>query len=303
MATSGTIINSDEYLLKCGIIMMVIFLSKSFYDLLNLEYKDMQSGFKRASVEGYGTPQEISDRREQLVHNFFQKYFPFPYRIVKGNINDSYGKRSKSIDCIILNPAHPYTIDQNNKKASFIFADGVDFAIEVKGKMDSKREIERALDQIKSVKDLTRKSTGIISSKQQEDYLYKIPVMLIAESTYSNVEKLIDHIVEYYKKNRIKRIHQFDIILVDGNVILNSYKLNPYSPDFGIEFCNYGDFGLGLLLFLMTYYPQSHPKFNREIIKYYFGNILGLFNICESQNKILKEIENSDNVETVNEFV
>ena len=53
--------------------MMVIFLSKSFYDLLNLEYKDMQSGFKRASVEGYGTPQEISDRREQLVHNFFQK--------------------------------------------------------------------------------------------------------------------------------------------------------------------------------------------------------------------------------------
>ncbi len=74
----------------------------------------------------------MSDWREETVKSFLEKYFPFPHRIVKGNIIDTFGRRSDSIDCIVLSPAHPYTIDNISKKASVIFADGVDYAIEVK---------------------------------------------------------------------------------------------------------------------------------------------------------------------------
>ena len=64
---------------------------------------------------------------EEVVKRFLEKYFPFPFRIVKGNIIDSHGNRSNSIDCIVLGPSHPYTVDPVNGKASVILADGVDF--------------------------------------------------------------------------------------------------------------------------------------------------------------------------------
>ena len=98
-------------------------------ELLKIESTEITASFQKASLEGEGTPQEVADRREETVKSFFEKYFPFPYRIVKGNIIDTYGARSNSIDCIVLNPSHPYTIDPSNNKASIIFADGVDYAI------------------------------------------------------------------------------------------------------------------------------------------------------------------------------
>lgn len=91
-------------------------------ELLSIEAKEISDAFKKASLEGAGTPQEISDRRESAFKSFLEKYFPYPYRVVKGNICDSYGNTSQSIDCIVLNPCHPYTIDKTNKKASIIFS-------------------------------------------------------------------------------------------------------------------------------------------------------------------------------------
>ena len=108
-------------------------MNSDFIRLLELEYKELKLGLSKASIEGKGTPQEIADRREELFHSFFIKYFPFPFRITKGNIIDSYNNRSASIDCVILDPSHPYTIDAKNNKASVILADGVDYAIEIKG--------------------------------------------------------------------------------------------------------------------------------------------------------------------------
>ena len=92
-------------------------------EIMRYEQKELQIGFSKASLEGRSTPQEVADRREELIKAFFKKYFPFPNRVVKGNIIDSYGEESDSIDCIILNPAHPYTIDSKNSKASVIMAD------------------------------------------------------------------------------------------------------------------------------------------------------------------------------------
>lgn len=75
---------------------------------------------------------------------------------------------------------NPYTIDSKNKKASVIFADGVDYAIEIKGNLTDKDEIERALKQIESVKKLTRVRNGLIWDKDKNEYTYKIPTIIFA---------------------------------------------------------------------------------------------------------------------------
>ena len=53
-------------------------MNDEFIKLLELEYEELKLGLAKASVEGKGTPQEIADRREELFHSFFEKYFPFP---------------------------------------------------------------------------------------------------------------------------------------------------------------------------------------------------------------------------------
>jgi len=104
-------------------------------ELLKIELSEIHNGFMKASVEGKGTPQEVAERREQIVQRFFEKYYPFPFRITKGNIVDSFGNSSHSIDCVILDPSHPYTIDSANNRPSILFTVGVDFAIEIKGSL------------------------------------------------------------------------------------------------------------------------------------------------------------------------
>jgi hypothetical protein len=138
--------------------------SNDFLNLIAAESKEISHFFKKASIEGKGTPQEVSDRREVAVKRFIEKYFPFPYRVAKGNIIDSYGKRSNSIDCLILNPCHPYTVTNENKY-SIIFADGVDVAIEVKPDLKNINELERGLNQARSVKMLRRQKLGIFLAK------------------------------------------------------------------------------------------------------------------------------------------
>ena len=269
-------------------------MNDEFIKLLELEYQELKLGLSKASVEGKGTPQEIADRREEIFHSFFEKYFPFPYRITKGNIIDSYNKRSASIDCIILDPSHPHTIDIKNKKASVIFADGVDYAVEIKGALCDKDEIERALKQIKSVKELTRVRNGLIWEKDKNEYTYKIPTILYAEKTYSDIEKLIDTILNFYKDNKIKRIHQFDDIVAGDYTIINSCKGQiSFNDTRGIFFEKTDDKTLAVLLFLMANMPLVQPTYNENIYNIYLENILTNALYRDDWNKILEEIENN----------
>lgn len=228
-------------------------MNEEFIKLLELEYKELKLAFDKASIEGKGTPQEIADRREELFHTFFEKYFPFPYRITKGNIIDSHNNRSSSIDCIILDPSHPYTIDKKNNRASVILADGVDYAIEIKGKLTDKNEINRALNQIKSVKELTRVRNGIVFKENQNEYSYKIPTIIYAKETYSDIEKLIEDILSYYKENNIKRLYQFDVMIAGDYTIINSCKgIISCNNSRGLFIKKTGDKTLAVLLFLMA---------------------------------------------------
>lgn len=246
-------------------------------ELLKVEGKEISLSFAKASIEGKGTPQEIADRREVAFTKFLQKYFPFPYRLAKGNILDSFGKRSASIDCILLNPSHPYTIS-NDLKYSIILADGVDFAIEIKPHLNSDVEITRSLKQIQTVKELTRQKSGVLNfpTKITEEYevtTKKIPGIIFGTNTYKDLNLLLDRIVNYYEANRISRLFQFDLIVINNQcLILNSRKdsyiyLKEFSE--GIYILNYGDLTIPAFLMYLNLLPQSEIRMSNTVLEAY----------------------------------
>lgn len=255
-------------------------MNNKLLDLLKFDSDEIELSFEKASIEGKGTPQEISDRRESsVVSIFLSKYFPFPYRITKGNIIDSYGENSNSIDCLILSPSHPYTIDPKNNRASIIFADGVDFAIEIKPDLSNEKELFRSLDQIRSVKRLTRKRNGLITikdkpSKIKIDYSYKIPCVIFASKTYSDIRTLILKIVDYYIENDIPKLEQFDLIVVNKRCIIVNSNFDSYgyiTEQPGIVFLESGNLTLATWLLWMNYTTKSEPALSSNILTLYLS--------------------------------
>ena len=255
-------------------------MDEKIIDLLSIEADEIASSYRKASIEGLGTPQEIADRREECFRRFLTKYFPFPYRIVKGNIIDSHGNNSQSIDCVVINPSHPYTIDAKNERASIIFADGVDYAIEIKPDLSNKNEIERALKQIQSVKKLRRVKHGLIFenrySFEQIECARTVPALIVADKTYANVKTLIENIYKYYKENNVPPIEQFDLILINNSYLIynfrkNMYVTNDYSE--GIAYWEGKEKCLAAFLYEINNFPHCEPLMSESIIKLYLKSI------------------------------
>ena len=256
--------------------------------LLEIEAEKLANEYKQASIEGQGTSQEVADRREGYFIGFLQKYFPFPYRIVKGNIIDSYGNSSASIDCIVLSPSHPYTVDSKNDKASVIFADGVDFAIEIKPDLSNETEIIRGLMQIQSVKKLKRVRDGLLFkqkyTEKQKEVAKIIPSFIVADKTYKDIKLLLEKIVNYYVENKVPQIEQFDFILINNRaVIMNSRpEWYEYSSDNNGEnnhrrlmaFWEGGSKSLAWFLFEMNKFARSEPQLSENVMSIYLKDAL-----------------------------
>ena len=116
------------------------------FEILKAEGRKIVEEFNLASQQGEGTPQEVADFRENAIQDFVKRFFPQSYIVSKGKVTDLDGKQSNSIDCLILNPAHPHLIDSKGK-FRIIFADGCDAAIEVKPDLASTNELKRSLKQ------------------------------------------------------------------------------------------------------------------------------------------------------------
>lgn len=274
-------------------------MENKFMTLLKMEALEIANSFQIASVEGEGTSQEVADRREEIVADFLAKYFPFPYRIVKGNIVDSYGNRSNSIDCIVLNPSHPYTINTRNSKASIIFADGVDFAVEVKPDMANKKEIERGLEQIRSVKKLRRKRDGLLMhdkyTAEQIEEAKRIPTIIFADKTYAEIRTLVSNIVDYYVVNNIPKKEQFDLIVVNNRTILHNVKKEMpilcWDKE-GIVYCETKENTMAEFLFWLNRVPKSEPEIGQNIINIYLRNMQrDSFKYFQDLNDKLMKIE------------
>ena len=245
-------------------------------DLLEIESKELAVSFEKASVEGQGTPQEVSDRREIAVKKLLEKYFPFPFRIAKGNISDSHGNRSASIDCIVLNPDHPHTVS-DEEKFSAILADGVDFAIEVKPDLTKVDEINRALNQLKTVKSLTRVKDGLLLkskvSEEDQTTAKKIPSFVFSDKSYVDIRNLVEKIVEYYEKNSIKKEDQFDCIVINRRCLIFNSRKNSYfnlnEDSQGILIANLGIQTLAGFLLWLNKLPLSSPRMSPPVLEHY----------------------------------
>lgn len=251
-------------------------------ELLRVETKEIALSFEKASIEGEGTPQEVSDRREAAVHKFIGKYFPFPYRIVKGNIVDSFGGRSNSIDCIVISPSHPFTVDNESDKASFIFADGVDYAIEVKPDLSNDEEIKRGLKQVRSVKKLIRRRVGLASTDEAKERAKKIPTFIFSNKTYASIRTLVSNIVDYYVENNVPKQEQFDMIVLNNRAIIFNFgkKAKLQAKDFeGIQIVETGEDTLAVFLLFMNFIPKSEPEISENILQMYIkqSNVLSQY--------------------------
>lgn len=265
--------------------------------LLKIEAAEITTGFERASLEGKGTSQEISDRREERFKKFLSQYFPFPFRIVKGNVIDSYGERSNSIDCLVLSPSHPYTVNPSNDKASIIMADGVDYAIEIKPDLASPVELGRGLKQIQSIKKLRRVRTGLIGETNRDkiEYAKQIPGIIFAEKTYVDIYTLISNIVDYYVENAVPKNEQFDLIVINHRAIIFNFKENSYVASGKFEGIGYSEIGentIAVFLLLMNRMPKSEPEISKNIMKIYLDDqMISAFKQYEELNVRLRGIE------------
>ena len=193
------------------------------YQLLREDALELESKFRRASIEGKGTSQEVADFREHALQDFVSRFFPFPHRITKGKIRDTYGKIANSVDCIVCNPNHPYTIDSHGK-FRLLLAEGVDAAIEVKPDIAASSELIRGLEQGLSIKALKRRVVPtLMLGGWQFDRAHHVPYVIFAMTCKANPLDTLNEIAAFYASRNIPLLQQADFIAVNGIGIFVNY--------------------------------------------------------------------------------
>lgn len=206
------------------------------YALLREDAAQLASEFRKASIQGRGTSQEIADFRENAVQAFLARYFPFPHRIAKGKVRDSHGTVAASIDCVICAPNHPYTVSARDK-FSLLLAEGVDSVVEVKPDISDRSELHRALEQGLTVKKLRRATTSSLhSGAPWSDWAERVPFGVFALRCKAAPIETGFEILDFYDERGIAPIDQADFIVVNDVCVFSNYvdsAMNPWNmPDF-----------------------------------------------------------------------
>lgn len=247
------------------------------------EARSLEQDFAAASIKGRGTPQEVADFREQAFRQFIQRYFPFPYRVTKGNIADSFGNESASIDCVIINPVHPYILDAPDKLA-VILADGVDAAIEVKPDLMTVSELERGLKQIQTVKSLLRRNAPILLSRTRSaeflEYARRIPSFIFATSAKTDPLVTVKDVCNYYTGNAVPVEQQVDYIAIHNVGIISNYQTESSSrlsvqgqKILGVVFEEWKEHTLARLLLYLNETVPASPRMSDPILPFYLGSL------------------------------
>jgi len=252
-------------------------------DIIKKEGQNIIDEFKLSSKQGEGTPQEISDFRENAIQDFLQRFYPKNHIISKGKITGMDGNQSASIDCLILNPAHPNLIDSRGK-FRLIFADGCDAAIEVKPDLKRTDELYRALKQGITLKKIKRSKSAIIFGsvpKHIVEHSKYIPFYIFSGKSFEPKD-ITKKINEFYSKNKTPLEHQIDgICTLDyGFIKLVKHKeLNLYGDDpnvgkkSGWFLESWGGIALLGLLTDLEYSYKSNPGVSESIMKRVLKNI------------------------------
>jgi hypothetical protein len=206
------------------------------YDLLREDASQLSSEFRKASIQGRGTSQEIAEFRENAVQAFLARYFPFPHRIAKGKVRDSFGSIAASIDCVICAPTHPYTVSARDK-FSLLLAEGVDSVVEVKPNIADRAELRRALEQGLTVKKLRRVTTSLIHDRHpMSEWAKRVPFGIFSMQCKCAPIETGFEILEFYADRGIDPVDQADFVVVNDVCVFSNFidkSLNPWNmPEF-----------------------------------------------------------------------
>jgi len=186
------------------------------FELLREDALELEAKFRKASIEGRGTSQEVADFREHAVQDFVSRFFPFPHRITKGKIRDSFGSLSDSVDCIICNPNHPYTVDSHGK-FRLLFAEGIDAAIEVKPDLAASAELLRGLEQGLSVKTLRRATAPtLMLMPWNVERAHRVPYVIFGMRCKADPMATAKEISAFYSAKGTPVTQQADFIVVNN---------------------------------------------------------------------------------------
>jgi hypothetical protein len=206
------------------------------YELLREDAAQLSSEFRKASIQGRGTSQEIAEFRENAVQAFLARYFPFPHRIAKGKVRDSFGSIAASIDCVICAPTHPYTVSARDK-FSLLLAEGVDSVVEVKPNIADRAELHRALEQGLTVKKLRRTTTSLLHEGHPlSEWAKRVPFGVFSMKCKAAPIETGFEILEFYDDRGVDPLDQADFIVVNDVCVFSNFidkSLNPWNmPEF-----------------------------------------------------------------------
>lgn len=164
------------------------------------------------------------DSKEVSVQDFLMSFFPTTYHFSKGKIYSLDGETNE-IDCVIKAPNHPKLL---TPKREVIISEGVYAAIEVKpdiSTLTEKSEFHRALNQIKSVKNLKRDLPTLFTEGEVPDAVKKIPCVI-----FSKKSRELDDVINYLKTNIKNKLFKKDelpdvIFSLDKGIIFHSLHI------------------------------------------------------------------------------
>lgn len=253
---------------------------------LRIEAEELTRGFEKASLQGKGTSQEVADLRENCFRQFLRRYYPFPHRLTKSKVRDSFGELSCSVDCLIINPCHPYTVDAE-EKFSLVFADGVDCAIEIKPDLSRQKNLEEALEQVRSVKILRRYRSPVLRSSSAPPHLVEfartVPCFIFATECRSDPMATARAIREYYDVHKVPLLEQLDHVIINETGVISNYKYPEITTVFEDDALTKAQTGLfyeawrdrtlvGFLAKLNRAYPATPPVFH-PFLGYYLTDL------------------------------
>lgn len=249
------------------------------FSLIRADAEELRIEFEKASIQGRGTSQDIATFREIALQSVVSNYFPFPFRVAKDGILDSTGRRSASVDCVLINPAHPYTIDRR-ENFKLIFAEGVHAAIEGKPDISQKSELYRGLEQSVTVKSLRRAETPLIlpdeESSEVVEHSLRVPFFIFAMKAKANIIDTALEVLEFYDEQNVDPLDQADAIVVNGEGIIANFPIAEYCwwdrpdwPKSGWFFEHWQDDALaGFLMKLNSVVPPI-PDMTPSILTHY----------------------------------
>lgn len=194
--------------------------SGPLWEVFRNEAVRLARDFAEASDLGRGTAQEVADFRENAFRALMGRFFPAPHNVAKGQVIGADGGRSASIDCVVLNPMHPHTVDEQGK-FRLLLADGVDFVVDVKGRLDG-GELDRLLKQCRSVKQRVRSQSAVLLKRGREEVAEaarRIPFYAYCGESSLTPETLAQRIREWAIAESVPPEERPDAIAIHGQGI------------------------------------------------------------------------------------